>query len=72
MNKNQAVTKCKCNAGGRGFPAFSPCSTTANPSLTDNGFKMMFNKKPVWLRAGLTGNRFKVPHSTCTNRYAAC
>ena len=62
---------CKCNAGGRGFPAFPPCSTTANPSLTDDGFKMMFNKKPAWLRAGLKGNRFKIPHSTCTNRYAA-
>ncbi len=30
---------CKSNAGGRGFPTFSPCSTTANPSLTDDGFK---------------------------------
>ncbi len=30
---------------------------------------MMFNKKQAWLRAGLTGNRFKIPHSTCTNRY---
>ncbi len=46
------------------FQRFSPCSTTANPSLTDYGLKMMFNKKPAWLRAGLTGNRFKIPHST--------
>jgi hypothetical protein len=37
--KHECTTTCKCNAGGRGFPAFSPCSTTANPSLTDNGFK---------------------------------
>jgi len=29
---------------------------------------MMFNKKPAWLRAGLKVNRFKIPHSTCTNR----
>jgi hypothetical protein len=69
-NKTLAITMCKCNAGGRGVPAFSLCSTTANPSLTDDGFKMMFNKKPAWLRAGLKGNRFKIPHSTCTNRYA--
>ena len=70
MNKTkiEPLIKCKCNAGGRGFPAFSPCSTTANPSLTDDGAKMMFNKKPAWLRAGLKGNRFKNPHSTCTNR----
>jgi hypothetical protein len=54
---------------GVGIPAFSPCSTTANPSLTDDGFKMMFNKKPAWLRAGLKENPFKIPHSTCTNRY---
>jgi len=33
------VTMCKCNAGRRGIPAFSPCSTTANPSLTDDGAK---------------------------------
>jgi hypothetical protein len=44
---------CKCNAGGRGIPAFLPCSTTANPYLTDDGYKMMFNKKPAWLRADL-------------------
>ena len=50
------------------FLTFSPCLTTANPSLTDDGFKMMFNKKPAWLSAGLTGNRSKIPHSTCTNR----
>ena len=61
---------CKCNAGERGIPAFSPCSSTANPSLTDDGFKIMFNKKSAWLRAGLKGNRFKIPHYTCTNRYA--
>lgn len=60
--------KCKCNAGGRGKPAFLHCSTTANPSLTDDGSKMMFNKKPAWLRANLTGKRFKIPHSTCTYR----
>ncbi len=30
---------CKCNAGGRGVPVFSLCSTTANPSLMDDGFK---------------------------------
>jgi hypothetical protein len=58
---------CKCNAGGRGIPAVLPCSTTANQSLADDGFKMMFNKKPAWLRADLTGNRFNIPHSTCTN-----
>jgi hypothetical protein len=57
---------CKCNAGGRGIPAFLPCSTTANPSLTDDVFKMMFNKKPAWLCVGLKENRFKIPHSTCT------
>jgi hypothetical protein len=34
--------------------------------LTDDGFKMMFNKKPAWLHADLEGNRFKFPHSTCT------
>ena len=67
--KTEPLTKCKCNAGVRGVPAFSQCSTTANPSLTDDGFKMMFNKKPAWLRANLTGNRFKFPHYTCTNRY---
>jgi hypothetical protein len=58
--------------GGRGIPAFLTFSTTANPSLTDDGFKMKFNKKPAWLRAGLKGNRFKIPHSTYTNRCAAC
>jgi hypothetical protein len=52
--------------GGRGIPAFSHCSTTANPSLSDDGFKKMFNKKPAWLRADLKGNQFKFPHSTCT------
>jgi hypothetical protein len=31
----------------------------------------MFNKKPAWLRADLKGVRFKIPHSTCTNRYGA-
>jgi hypothetical protein len=67
--KHEPPTKCKFNAGGRGIPAFSPSSTTANPALTVDGFKMMFNKKPVWLRADLKGNRFKIPHSTCTNRY---
>jgi hypothetical protein len=62
---------CKCNAGGRGVPTFAPCSTTANPALTDDGLKMMFNKKPAWLRADLEVNGFKIPHSTCTNRYAS-
>jgi hypothetical protein len=33
-----------------------------------DGLKIMFNKKPAWLRAALTRNRFKIPHSTCTNR----
>jgi hypothetical protein len=47
--KHECTTKCKCNAGGHGVPAFSPCSTTANPSLADVGFKNMFNKKPAWL-----------------------
>jgi len=70
--KNDTVTKCKCNAGGRGIPAFSPCSTTTNPSLTDDGFKKKLSGTPVWLRAGLKGNRFKIPHSTCTNRYRQC
>jgi hypothetical protein len=28
------------------------------------GFKMMFNKKPAWLRAVLKGFRFKIPHYT--------
>ena len=69
IHKNQPLTMCKCNAGERGIPAFSPCSSTANPSLTDDGFKIMFNKKSAWLRAGLKGNRFKIPHYTCTNRY---
>jgi len=64
--KAEHTTMCKCNAGGRGVPGFPLCSTTANPSLTDVGFKMMFNKKPAWLSAVLTGNRFNVPHSTCT------
>ena len=60
MNKNQAVTKCKCNAGGRSFSAFSPCSTTANPSLTDFGLKNMFNiKSRLGSVADLAGNRFK-------------
>jgi len=68
IKKTEPVTKCKCNAGGRGIPAFSLLSTTANPSLTDDGFKMMFSEKPAWLRAGLTGNRSEFPHSTCTNR----
>jgi hypothetical protein len=54
---------CKCNAGGRGVSAFLPCSTTANPSLADDGLKMMFHKMPAWLCAGLKGNRFKIPHS---------
>ncbi len=41
MNKKLSPTKCKSkgNAGGRGVQAFLPCSTTANPSLTDDGFK---------------------------------
>ena len=69
MIKAGHITKSKCNAGGRGKPAFSPCSTTANPSLTDDGFKKKFSKKPAWLRGSLTGNRFKIPHSTCTNRW---
>ena len=53
--KNQALTMCKCNAGGRSIPAFSPCSATANPSWTDVGLKNMFNKKAglaqwqIWL-----------------------
>ncbi|AHW61558.1 hypothetical protein FH5T_03740 [Draconibacterium orientale] len=68
VNKCQPLTKCKCNAGGRGFPAFSPCSTTANPSLTDDGLKKKFSATPAWLRANLTSCRFKAPHSTCTNR----
>jgi hypothetical protein len=55
---------CKCNTGGRGFPAFSPCSTTANPSLTDDDLKIMFNKKPAWLCGSLTMMFLKVPHST--------
>ena len=64
--KHECTTKCKCNAGGCGVPAVVPCSSTANPSLTDDGFKMMINKKPALLRAGLKGNRFKIPHSTYT------
>lgn len=51
MNKNQLVTKCKCNAGGRGVPTFAPCSTTANPSLTDYRLKIIFSSTPAWLRA---------------------
>jgi hypothetical protein len=50
---------CKCNAGGRGVPAFSPYSTTANPSLTDSRLKIMFSSTPAWLRATLTSCRFK-------------
>jgi len=69
LNKVRYTTKCKCNAGGHGIPAFSHCWTTANPSLTDDGFKMLFNKKTAWLRVDLKGNRFKIPHSTCTNRW---
>ena len=53
INKNQPLTMCKCNAGGRGVPAFSPCSTTANPSLTDDGAKLKNSKKPAWLRLDL-------------------
>jgi len=41
---------------------------TANPSLTDDGFKIMFSNTPVWLCTGLKGNRFKIPHSTYINR----
>jgi hypothetical protein len=37
--KHECTTKYKCNAGGRGVQAFSPCSASANPSLTDDGFK---------------------------------
>ncbi len=51
------------------FQRFSHCSTTANPSLTDDGFKKKFSSTTAWLRAGLKGNRFKIPHFTCTNRY---
>ena len=61
---------CKCNAGRRSVPAFSPCSTTANPSLTDYRLKTKFSATPAWLRATLTSCCFKAPHSTCTNRYA--
>ncbi|KOH47127.1 hypothetical protein NC99_00620 [Sunxiuqinia dokdonensis] len=50
------------------FQRFSPCSTTANPSLTVDGYKKMFSKKPAWLSGSLTVKYFKVPHSTCTNR----
>ena len=66
--KNQALTMCKCNADLRSSPAFAPCWGTANPSLTDFSLKNMFNKKPAWLSAGLTGNLFKAPHYTCTAR----
>ena len=59
--KNQAVTKCKCNAGGRVFPAFSLCSTTANPSLTDDGLKMMFNIKAGLAPCGLDRKPFQNP-----------
>lgn len=45
--KHESITKCKCNAGGRGFRAFLPCSTTANPSLTDSGFKIKFGTTPA-------------------------
>jgi hypothetical protein len=69
--KAERITKCKCNAGGRGISAFAPCSTTANPSLTDDGLKKKYSGTPAWLRAGLKENRFKIPHSTCTNRYAS-
>lgn len=62
---------CKCNAGGHGVPAFSLCSATANPSLTDFSIKNMFNKKPAWLCGSLTMMFFKVPHSTCTGRWAS-
>lgn len=64
--KHECTTMCKCNAGGRDFSTFLPCSTTANPSLTDDGIKNENCSAPAWLRAGLTGNRFKFPHSTCT------
>lgn len=60
------VIKCKCNAGGRGIPTFSHCSTTANPSLTDDGFKLKNIRKLAWLTAKLKSNRFKIPHYTCT------
>ncbi len=69
--KNQALTKCKCNADDRSSPAFARCSNTANPSLTDVGFKKIFISAPAWLRAALNGNPFKIPHSTCTNRCAS-
>jgi hypothetical protein len=69
--KAERITKCKCNAGGLGIPAFLPCSTTANPSLTDDGAKMKNSKKPAWLRADLKGNRFEIRSATCTNRCGA-
>ena len=69
--KNDTTTKCKCNAGGRGVPAFPLCSTTANPSLTDFWLKIIFSSTPAWLRATLKSCRFKAPHYTCTNRCGA-
>jgi hypothetical protein len=29
---------------------------------------MKFSSAPAWLRAGLNGKHFKIPHSTCTKR----
>ena len=67
--ENQPLTQCKFNAGGRAVPAFATCSVTANPSLTNFRLKIKFSNTPAWLRADLKGNRFNIPHSTCTNRY---
>lgn len=70
INENQPLM-CKCNAAGHGFSTFSPCSTTANPSLTDDGAKKKFSDTSAWLSSDLKGNRFKIPHSTCINRCVA-
>jgi hypothetical protein len=37
--------------------------------LTDDGLKKKFGGTPAWLRTTSTGNRFKIPHSTCTKRW---
>jgi len=67
-NENQPITKCKCNAGGLGISAFPHCSTTANPSQTDDGIKKENCSAPAWLRATLTVACSETPHYTCTNR----
>lgn len=45
----------------QGVQTFAPCSNTANPSLTIDGFKMMFNRKPAWLSGRFGWTPFQNP-----------